>query len=327
MAKRKRPRCGTPTYWESDDFNSLTFYNNFQYLFSLALNRFRWVGLPETCDARFLEYTLHTYGIATVCHPEGMPDTWQSLQAVVQGPYNCYGLPTSWRGRGWDTTDYEVTPESGVLVWYAQSRYSNANSGGPWNTIYLFANKLTQYQRTEDVNLYNQRHTQVWVAPRKKRQELVNIVKQSSGFEPCVLGDEQLLALNEGNVFSLGIEEPVIIDKLAEAYQNTLNQYLSVMGIPNLAVEKSERLIKDEVNANNSAVNIALLDCLNARRKACEELKRLSPETFGDLGVYLNNDWESYNYNYTHLIQEQADDGVIDNVSEAMANATDTTDA
>lgn len=303
MGKKKRPRAGSPYYWESDDFNRLCFYQNFEMLFALALNRFRWVGLPETCDARFLEYNLHAYGVATICHAEGMPDVWQTLQASAQGPFNAYGLPTRWIARGWDATNYEADWDSGTLVWYSQTRLN------PWSLIYMYANKLTQYQRTEDVNLYNQRHTQIWVAPKRKRQELVNLMKQSAGFEPIVLGDEQLLELNEQNVFCIDSQDPIIVEELGKAYQNTLNQYLLQIGIPHLAFEKGERMIEDEARANSMPSTIMLKNCLDARRWACDELRRIDPSRFADLQVYLNDDWESYNFNYINNLESKAQDG------------------
>jgi hypothetical protein len=37
----------------------------------------------------------------------------------------------------------------------------------------------------------------------------------------------------------------------------------------------------------------------------------MDPARFGDLNVYFNDDWESYNYNYSHNIEAQAQDKLI----------------
>lgn len=294
MASKKRHRTqqGSPYYWQTDDYNSLCFNVNVNMLLSIAINRFRWVGLPPTCDPRFLELQLHKNGIATVCHDLKTPDIWQTLIACPHGDFNAYGLPVKWRAKGWDKTEYEVTPENGELVYYSQSRTNI------WGALTQYATKLTHIQRTADVNLLHQQKPWIMVAPQEKKLELINIYKQISGYEPAILGDQSLLQLNDGNVFTLDLQTPFIGKELTEMYQNILNQYLLFMGIPHVMFEKTERLISEEVQAGDTITNILLKNCLDARRWACDKLRELSPETFKDTNVYLNNDFESYNFNY-----------------------------
>ena len=56
-------------------------------LIELALSRFRWLNLPETCNERFLEWTLLTEGAATLAYPNAGA-TLLSLRAVQQGAPN-----------------------------------------------------------------------------------------------------------------------------------------------------------------------------------------------------------------------------------------------
>lgn len=264
-------------------------------LLAIAVNRFRWEGLPPTCDPRYLEIQLHRSGIATICHDADTPDVWQTLMAAPQGEWNDYGIPTEWRARGYNDTDYKVTPATGELVYYSQTRLN------PWGAIMQYAVKLTHIQRTSDVNLMHQQHPWVMLMPREKQMELINIFKQISGYEPAILGDsanKALLELNEGNCFTLDLKVPYLGKELTEQYQNVLNQYLLFMGVPHIMFEKSERMITEEATAGNSTTNILLKNCLDARRWACKQLRELAPSVFGDLQVYLNDDWESYNYNY-----------------------------
>lgn len=264
-------------------------------LLAIAVNRFRWEGLPSTCDPRYLEIQLHRSGIATICHDADTPDVWQTLMAAPQGEWNDYGIPTEWRARGYNDTDYKVTPATGELVYYSQTRLN------PWSAIMQYAVKLTHIQRTSDVNLIHQQHPWVMLMPREKQVELTNIFKQINGYEPAILGDsanKALLELNDGNCFTLDLKVPFLGKELAEQYQNVLNQYLLFMGVPHIMFEKSERMITEEATAGNSTTNILLKNCLDARRWACKQLRELAPSVFGDLQVYLNDDWESYNYNY-----------------------------
>lgn len=304
MGKNKNRRGFSPTnFWESDAYNQFAYQNNIDTLLALAMNRFRWVGLPDTCDERFLEKQLHKTGMATICHPQEMPDMWQTLIAMPFGEFNAYGIPTQWRAKGWEMrTEYEVTPDNGELVYYSRSRVN------PWNGLAMFALKMTHYQRTEDINLSHQHKPWILIAPQEKRQELMNFYKQVSGYEPAILGDRGTLDLAQ-SVTTIPTEVPFIGEDLARAYQNVLNNALMYLGIPHLAFEKGERMIEDEARANTAPTNIMLLNCLSARRDAAKALNR----RFGlNIEVYFNDDWESYNFNYVNNIESMAQDGVLE---------------
>lgn len=287
--------------WESAALNTLTYDKNMSMLISLAVNRFRWVGLPETCDERFLEWQLHRNGIATICHQENFPDIWQSLIASPQSPFDAYGYPLKWRATGWgNATDYEVTPETGELCYYSRSRTN------PWNALDIYAQKLTRYDRTEDINLNHQRKPWVLVAPQAQVQQLENLLKQIAGFEEYVLGDKGLGNMVD-KIDKIDTGVPLITEDLARSRLNVLNDALMFLGIPHLAFEKGERMIEDEARANTAPTNIMLLDCLSARRDFAKKLKR-----FGlNVEVYFNDDFESYNFNYENNTEALAQDGLI----------------
>ena len=306
MGKRNRQKRADfygDRFWETANYNFRTYNKNLDMLLALAVNRFRWEGLPETCDARYLEKTLHRNGIATLSHPAGQSvPVLTTLQALPNGEYNMYGLPTRWRAVGYDgLTDYEVSDDNGVLCYYSYSRVS------PWNALEIYARKMAHYERTEDVNLSQQMKPFIGIAPQEKRMELVNLLKQVEGGEPAILGDEGLAKLVD-NVKVIDTKVPLITEELARSHQNIFNQALLYLGIPHLAFEKGERMIEDEARANTAPTNVMLLDCLQARREFCDKVNR----KFGlDVQVYFNEDLESYNFNYTNNIEQMAQDKLI----------------
>lgn len=304
-SKNRRRKDGfySDRFWESANYNYRSYTKNLDMLLSLAVNRFRWEGLPDTCDARFLEKTLHRTGIATLSYDASQPTrVFTTLQAMPQGTYNMYGLPNSWRAVGYDgLTDYRVTDANGVLCYYSYARIN------PWNALEIYARKMAHYERTEDVNLTQQMKPFIGIAPQEKRQELMNLLKQVEGGEPAILGDEGLSKLVD-NVKTIDIGVPLITEELARSHQNVLNQALLYLGIPHLAFEKGERMIEDEARANTAPTNIMLLDCLQARREFCDKVNA----KFGlSVRVYFNEDLESYNFNYTHNVEQMAQDKVI----------------
>lgn len=301
--RRSKNNFYSDNFWQSADYNFRSYHKNLDMLLSLAINRFRWEGLPDTCDARYLEKILHRNGIATLSFKVDEPvRIFTTLQAMPNGEYNMYGLPVRWRAVGYDgLTDYECDNSNGELCYYSFSRTS------PWNALEIYARKLTHYERTEDVNLSQQMTPFIGIAPQEKRLELINLLKQVQGGEPAILGDEGLLQLvDRVKTFDIGV--PLITEELARSWQNTLNQALLWLGIPHLAFEKGERMIEDEARANTAPTDIMLLDCLQARRQFCEKVNR----KFGlDLHVYFNQDLESYNFNYSNNLEQMAQDKLI----------------
>lgn len=286
-------------YFQSGDYNQRVFIKYLMWLESLAINRWRWVGLPDSCDARYLEQALIQTGMATIAHDKNAPDVWLSLKATVGSDLNMYGIPTRWRALGENGTQFDVTGDNGVLVYDTQTRVNC------WNYLTLFARKLTHYERTEDINLMHQQTPFALVAPREKRMEIVNIFKQLSGGEPAILGDESFGELVD-NIKAIKTDVPFIAEELNIARRNVINDALMFLGIPHLAFEKGERMIEDEARANTAPTEISLMDGLTARRAAADYLN----ERFGmDIQVYFNTDWESYNYNYLHNIEAVTQDG------------------
>lgn len=282
-------------YWQSSAFNQRVFAKNLDWIESLAINRFRWVGLPKSCDPRFLEQTLLRYGMATICHEKNMPDAWLTLQAAQTGRYNMYGVPVEWQAMGYDgVTNFGCTEDNGVIVYDTSSRVPN------WNAMEIYARKLTHYERTEDINLTHQQTPWVLTAPSEKKQELVNFYKQVAGGEPAILGDDSLRQAITVNAVKTDVE--FIVPTLNVAKQNLWSEIYRFLGIEHLAFEKGERMIQEEARGNAAPTTIKLMDSLTARRKACDELN----QRFGlNVEVFFNDDWESYNFNYENDMTQQ----------------------
>ena len=291
-------------FWQSAAYNQRVFAKNLDICAALAMNRFRWIGVPETCDMRYFELQLHRFGFATIAR-EGDSGAWLSIMATLNGELDVYGIPITWRALGQNgRADFPVRAgDNGELCYYSKTR------ANPWNALEIYARKLTHYERTEDVNLSHQMKPWVFVAPQEKKQELYNLLKQVEGGEPAVLGDSKFYDLTQG-ITAIDTKVPFIAESLALAKQNVLNDLLMYLGIPHLAFEKGERMIEDEARANSAPTNIMLKNCLDERNRFCDSMRRISTD-FDDMHVIFNDDWESYNYNYTHNLEQMAQDGVL----------------
>ena len=72
------------------------------------------------------------------------------------------------------------------------------------------------------------------------------------------------------NVDVLNTSSPYLLDKLQQQKRELFNELLSFLGINNNNVEKRERLIVDEVNANNEFILVNLEHMYEERKKACD---------------------------------------------------------
>lgn len=84
---------GLPVWQQSQQINSQAYFMAYSQMLNIALSRFKWLNLPKTCNAWFLEYNLLYYGYATIAYPHSKPGVFFSTQAVVNSNFNVYYRP------------------------------------------------------------------------------------------------------------------------------------------------------------------------------------------------------------------------------------------
>lgn len=276
-------------YWESADYNSRAYRTYLHQVTALAVNRYRWINLPPSCDARFLELTLLYRGQATIAFPRKQPGIFYSTQATYESRPNIYGYPSKWRSIGTNGWQFDVTPANGVFIFDNSLRYPI------FDALDWLARELADVARTMQVNRFHQKIPLVITGGNDKKLDLTNIAKQVGGGEPMLIGYD---SLDDIGVQALTDKPaPFIGTELIEAQKYIWQQVYDLLGIPNLTF-KSERVIEDEVSTLEAPSNIQLLDGLQERRKAAKRLN----ERFGKylpepIDVVFNTDYESGLYN------------------------------
>lgn len=286
-------KCGgSEAYWQSSLLNSSSYMMYRDWILSLAMLRYRWVNLPKTCDARYLEWTLAMEGCATICSTEL---GWVSTKAT-SGTLNVYDNPTHWQSTGNNGWYAEVDPSTGVLVW------DNMLRRPIWNNIHLWSLRLSEYDRVLDVNLQQQKIPWIMTGPQEKTFDMTNIMKQAVGGEPAVIGLRGIDSIDV-NLLTTAVEFKG--DALYSAKQRLWNEIYSYLGIKSVD-EKAERMIEAEVQNSDDPTEIRALDGLRCRREAARYLN----EHFGlNVQVYWNRDLESSDWNFLHDLRQQAEDG------------------
>ena len=133
----------------------------------------------------------------------------------------------------------------------------------------------------------------------KQRLTFKNLMSQRKDNDPVIYADKQL-DLNEIKVINTPV--PIVFDKLQTQKLNVWNECLTALGINNANTEKRERLITNEVNANNEVIEICSDVMLKAREEACKRInemfglnisvRRRTRDELEEIGVNLIDDNE-----------------------------------
>lgn len=271
--KQKKPfRPGQQaTYWQTEAYNQQLFTMFQNDLMELALSRFRWVGLPETCNERYLEWALLTEGAATLAYPSPTSGTLLTLRAVQQGAPNMYDEPRSWRAIGaTGKTNFMCDWKNGVWIWENSTRYPLMIK------INIWARELTDIMRTKQINRYHMRMPLVITGPQDRAYDVQNFYKNIANGEPFVLAYDNFADIQTSATMPERAKE-YIGDKLQAEWSNTWDAIYRELGIDSMPF-KEERMIEDEVNSTMQPTELARLSQLTTRRAACDKLNA----RFGD---------------------------------------------
>lgn len=271
--KQKKPfRPGQQaTYWQTEAYNQQLFTMFQNDLMELALSRFRWVGLPETCNERYLEWVLLTEGAATLAYPSPASGTLLTLRAVQQGAPNMYDEPRSWRAIGaTGKTNFMCDWKNGVWIWENSTRYPLMVK------INIWARELTDIMRTKQINRYHMRMPLVITGPQDRAYDVQNFYKNIANGEPFVLAYDNFADIQTSATMPERAKE-YIGDKLQTEWANTWDAIYRELGIDSMPF-KEERMIEDEVNSTMQPTELARLSPLTTRRTACDKLNA----RFGD---------------------------------------------
>lgn len=295
----KASRLGYGSYWQSSRINRALYACFVTQAENVALSRFKWLGLPPTCDERWLERCLLFEGQATIAFPANMPGTFFSTKCAQSGPLNVYDNPTQWRSVGNDGWSFEVNNANGVMV------YDNLNRTPVMNQIDAMCRELVDCFRTKQINRMQQRSPYIIKGPRNKKFDLTQVIKQLFGGEPAVVGYQNMM--DDISIEAINTQVPYLGKELQEDYENIWNQIYLLLGIRNLPY-KSERRIESEVRTQNEPSDFNRLTALMARRQACDQLNR----RFGDylaepVRVVWNADNESENHDLATNVGKAAE--------------------
>lgn len=250
------------------------YYSHYmRYLQLIAFQMFKWENLPKGIDERFLEVTLHVQGqICFVKHPKM---GFIVAQGSPYGHFDIYGRPTKFRCvfpnyQNFNSVLYNFVGDNknanGVMI------YNNDTQMPTYPSLQLFADDLAHIKQVTKINVNGQKTPHIIVGNDKILMSLKKYEKQMElDAETIHINDK--LDLNALQVYQT--PAPYVADKLNEHLSFTWNEAMTFLGITNTNQLKRERMITDEVNANNEQTQASENIYLKARQQACDIINDL----------------------------------------------------
>lgn len=261
-------------------------------ILEIAISRYKWNGLPKTIDERFLELTLcGKNGTVLFFNDENIG--FLALPCTMSGRFNVYNIPI--QRRAYAVNGYQANRDdtNSVII------YSNQLHNGMsiYNRLVQYAKDLYLIDSIIMVNVNAQKTPLMLLADEKQMLTLKNLYMKYDGNQPFIFGDRN--DLNPNSIQALVTGAPYVADKLYELKQNIWNEVLTFLGVPNVQMNKKERLITDEVNRGLGGVFASRYSGLLSRQQACEQIN----EMFG-----LNLSVEYRNESETDYVKTEAED-------------------
>jgi hypothetical protein len=242
-------------------------YNDYYFrLMLLALSVFEWEGLPNGIDPKYIERYLFHEGSCMFFKDKKLG--WMVAKCSRQGGLNYYDEPVYLRPNATNYIRARSYENHEECVFITNNDYCIPTS----RTLRLYAARLAEIQRTADVNIIAQKTPLIVKGNDKQIKSLRQVIKNFLGDEPVSLVDKQL-DISEMKV--LNTAAPVVFDKLTIEKNKMWNECMTFLGINNANTDKRERLVDDEVQANNQQIELSAHVMLKARERAAEEISKM----------------------------------------------------
>lgn len=219
-----------------------------KYLLQKLISVFEFKGLPEEWAMNYFTYTLFLWGFIAIVDTD--------KYGVI--PQHCGlggGLNVMYQPRTVIISNPLIRPFEAVIDKDCALVKMQPDYCGAWDIISYYGDLLALASETASVNLVNSKYSYVFVAESQSQADsFKKLYDEIASGNPAVFADKNLFQ-EDGKPnwmqFDQNLAQNYIVGDLMADMHRIVNMFNTDIGIPNANYEKSERLITDEVNANN----------------------------------------------------------------------------
>ena len=249
--------------------NNITFSYYYYKLMLVVRALFDWSNLPNNMEGRWIENYLFSDGQCVFFKDNNLG--YMVAGVAQDGGVNCYNDPTT------------VTP---IAVNYVYSGDKPLMCGEDcyiirnndlrlpeFAVVRYYAYKLANLDRAIDVNIEAQKTPIVVKCSDKQRLSLKQAINQRKDNEPVIWtdSDEDIKAMIE----TLDLKPPMVFKDLQVQKHMIINEFFTDIGVNNANMDKRERMVANEVEANNEQVKACEDVLLRSREEACKRINKI----------------------------------------------------
>lgn len=250
-----------------------------RYLLKKALAVFKWT-LPEWWDEKYFLYVLYCRGYISVFDT---PEFGVIPQQCGLMGYNVFYRPTKCIIANPLLSIREKEINKDCVLMQLQPDYM-----GIMDLVNHYAEKMALASSVINQNLWSAKIATVFFAGSDAEQQSIKkAYDRMSDGDPMVVVHKSLRDA-DGNlkyeVFNRDVKQSYIISDLISDLRKIESEYDTRIGVPNANTDKRERLIQDEVNANNVETHILCDMWMDSIQDGVEQIKDM-------FGLTLKCEW------------------------------------
>lgn len=242
-----------------------------RYLLQKAMSVFKW-NIPDTWSKEYFLYVLYCWGYIAVintdkfgvipqaCGLRGYDVFYRPNVAVVTNPL-LYGMR-------------ELQIDKHCTLFRLQPDY-----GGILDIVNYYADMMALFAETAGVNLVNSKLSYVFGTDDKATSETFKqLYDNIASGQPCQVVGKNLFKQDgtpAWGMFSQNVKQNYIVGDILSDMRKIENMFMTAVGIPNANTDKKERMLKDEVNANNEETETLCELWLDSLQKTCEKTRQM----------------------------------------------------
>jgi len=242
-------------------------------LTELAVNRFKWTNLPDSVDVRFLEINLF-YHALSVFYKDKRYDKFFALRGggtnwlnMMDNPVGFAVIGNNFVGMNVSALRETENASKAIPIWANYLRIPDLD------IVTVYARRFATLDRTIEINSENARMNKVIITDENRRLSVENIDRQIQEGQNNIKINIPLQDLQFIQALDLGVN-PDAIEKLHILRTRWWNECMGLLGIDNANQDKKERLVSEEVGANDDQTSMMRHVNLNARQIAVEAINK-----------------------------------------------------
>lgn len=294
-----------------DIYNYSHFMTMYRNIYAGTLD---FIGFGENFNSRFAANVLFTRGQLAIWKD---PDLGFLCGAATPGPdFDIYGEPNRWTVHTPNAKTFQLDRTNSVLVsdqlpgyagadvypvndtapaWYRNFGFMGSTGTARPMSMALILDQtvrmLTLIRNREALNVKNLTMPLVITGPKEMELTSRTIGEYIEAGIPIIyIGDKtDGGSFRPENVKNLPVNVPNAIGTLSAEFDKIYNYGLSQIGVNSIGTEKKERLLVDEVNANNDLTNAVAVMRQNCLNDGIERLRKLTGEDTVDIVVRVES--------------------------------------